>query len=155
MATVDSAPGSTPIGVLGSGSGGGGGDNKACLWLYDLRSAKGYILEWLESSKNEPVALDFIQALAHFLWQLQTQGINLGLHLRLIAVNREDNESYLSPASICFANTPPPTVRTLLGMGTNRGYYDTSLEALVQQAAAGNQVFFGDNCQSIQASLIG
>ena len=65
MATVDNAPGSTAIGAIGSGSGGGGGkgtgpggdpprqhyfskggDDKVPLWLYDLRSAKSYILEW-------------------------------------------------------------------------------------------------------------
>lgn len=74
------------------------------------------------------MTLDFVRALAHFLWQLQAQGIALGAHLRLLAIHREDTESYLSPASIRFPG-PPPTVRSLLGMGTDRGYYDTNLEA--------------------------
>jgi len=60
MATTDTAPGSiaTGSGPGGAGGGDGGGDpprrhyfakggaSHAPLWLYDLRSAKSYVLEW-------------------------------------------------------------------------------------------------------------
>jgi hypothetical protein len=35
----------------------------------------------------------------------------------------------LAPTSLRFKNNTPPTVRQLFGMGTNRGYYDTNIEA--------------------------
>jgi len=87
---------------------------------------------WLTFSvtarESSLINLECVRNLAHFLWQLQAQGINLGPHLRLIAIHRDDTESYLSPATLSL-NNPVPTVRQLLGMGTTRGYYDTNLEA--------------------------
>ena len=77
---------------------------------------------------DQPVTLELIRALAHFLWQLGAQGINLGSHLRLVAVHRDDREAWLAPHFIRFGDNPP-TVRTLFGMGTARGYYDTNIEA--------------------------
>ena len=77
---------------------------------------------------DQPVTLELIRALAHFLWQLGAQGINLGPHLRLVAVHRDDREAWLAPHFIRLGDNPP-TVRTLFGMGTARGYYDTNIEA--------------------------
>lgn len=77
---------------------------------------------------DQPVTLELIRALAHFLWQLGAQGINLGPHLRLVAVHRDDREAWLAPLFIRLGDNPP-TVRTLFGMGTARGYYDTNVEA--------------------------
>jgi hypothetical protein len=123
-----------------------GGDVKSPLWMYDVKAAKAYLLKWcmfmllsilshwltplpVNTRSDRTVNLEFIRELSHFLWQLQARGINLGPHLRLLVVHRNDRESYLSAATIRFANNDPPTVRTILGMGTSRGYYDTNTEA--------------------------
>lgn len=73
--------------------------------------------------------VQFARDLAHFIWQLQAQGLALASHQRLVAVHRDDDEAYLAPTSLRFKNNTPPTVRQLFGMGTNRGYYDTNIEA--------------------------
>ena len=68
MDAIDFTPGNTAFGVLGKGSGGSdkkggggdlprghyyskGGDTKSALWLYDLKAAKAYILEWRTCSQ--------------------------------------------------------------------------------------------------------
>jgi hypothetical protein len=74
------------------------------------------------------MSIEFVRDLAHFFWQLQTQGVSLGDHQRLLAVHRDDDEAYLSPASINFTQ-PSPSIRHFFGMGTQRGFYDTNVEA--------------------------
>jgi hypothetical protein len=83
----------------------------------------------VEANVNRPINLEFVRRLAHFIWQLQAQGIPLASHLRLLAIHQDDDEAYLAPSSLHFKQSTPPGVRTLFGMGTQRGYYDTNIEA--------------------------
>jgi len=55
MDVIAFTPSNTTLGALGKGSGGDpprgsyhskGGDTEAALWLYDIKAAKAYILEW-------------------------------------------------------------------------------------------------------------
>jgi hypothetical protein len=164
MTTIGTAPGSMATGSGAGGGGGGGkapggggkkpdrphyyawgGDEDTDLWLYDLRSASSYVIEWckysssfseasiinrpaVEMNANRPVDIVFIRELAHFLWQLSVQGLAPGPNLRISAVHRDDRESYMSPTSIRFVE-PPPSVRKLFGMSTTRGFYSTNVEA--------------------------
>jgi hypothetical protein len=82
----------------------------------------------VECHKDREIDVAFIRELAHFIWQLQKQGVALSPHLRLVAAHRNDRESYLSPISI-HRNQAPPLVRTLLGMNSNRGYHSTNVKA--------------------------
>ncbi|EUC48329.1 hypothetical protein COCMIDRAFT_2771 [Bipolaris oryzae ATCC 44560] len=106
-----------------------GGDKQSSLWLYETRSAK---------------------------LQIQVQGLSLGPHQRVLAVHRDDDEAYLAPTSLRFRNEAP-TVLQFFGMNTQRGYYDSNVEAVIQQAAASNRIFIGDNrcsrCQSTRANI--
>jgi hypothetical protein len=125
----------------------------------------------VEQHKNEPVSLDFIRGLAHFIWQLQNQGVTLGSHLRLCAVNEADRDNYLSPATIQFAGnllrSAPSSAWALLGGSTAPTLKPVSLSSeeplllfsdvllVIQQAAAGNRIFVGDSrcnrCKSTNA----
>ncbi|KAI8933527.1 hypothetical protein NX059_002629 [Plenodomus lindquistii] len=159
MAMVATAPGG-----LGGGTGGGGppnggppgggpprghyasgGDMTSELWQYNTSKAKDYLLEWLNRRRDRPVTVQFLRELAHFIWQLQAQGITLGPHLRLLAIHRDDDDAYLGPESLRFLAATPPTVSQLFGMGTQRGYYDTNLEATIQQSAGGNRSHANNN----------
>lgn len=81
----------------------------------------------MSARETEQMSLQLVRDMAHFLWQLQSQGINLGPHVRLLAVHCEDAENYLSPSAIRFA--AQFTVREFFGMGTSRGFYDSNVEA--------------------------
>ncbi|EUC27202.1 hypothetical protein COCCADRAFT_10141 [Bipolaris zeicola 26-R-13] len=140
--------------IASGGAGGGGkkpndfraagGDKDSALYLYSIKSAKQYILEWLEANKSRPLDTAFVRELAHFIWQLQQQGIPLGEHQRLLAVHRDDDEAYLAASSLRFKGTTP-SVHQFFGMGTQRGYYDSNVEAVIQQAAASNRSYAGDS----------
>jgi hypothetical protein len=84
----------------------------------------------VEANEKLPVNVEFVRRLSHFIWQLQAQGIPLASHLRLMAIHQSDDEAYLAPSTLRFKDPARlPSVRSLFGMGTQRGYYDTNIEA--------------------------
>jgi len=145
----------TPSGGGGSGGGDkrgddpskghyiGKGDVNAAVWLYSVRPARQYLMQWLARNADQLLTVEFLRQMAHFLWQLQAQGINLSDHWRLLAVHQDDEEAWLAPQFLRFTSNVP-TVRSFFSLNSDRGLYDTNVEALLQQAAGSNRFFAGE-----------